>query len=388
MKANYRKRTRYIGVFERTSKERTHKGKPDTCFDICFKLNGRLIWEKVGWASEGYSAKLASEVRSERIRNIRHGKELPRQKRNVSYFKEVASKYMQWAAENKKSSRDDINRYENHLAVRFDNKRLNEISSFDLERLKSDLSKKGLSPKTVKHVLTLFRQIVNKAILWKMWEGHNPIKDIKMPTVQNQRERFLNYGEANLLLNELRKVSKQLHDISLLSLHTGLRAGEIFNLKRQDLDFNNEIINVSDPKNKEGRKAFMTKSVKKILLERVSALPDEYIFLSRDGKKINEVSNTFNRAVNRLGFNKGIKDRRQKLTFHSLRHSFASMLALQGESLLTIRELMGHKSLAMVQRYSHLIPNEKRKATLALEKVLTRKEVDGKSWGLPIEKRV
>ena len=92
-----------------------------------------------------------------------------------------------------------------------------------------------------------------------MYKGQNPIKNVKLPVLQNQRERFLSHEEADILLNELKKVSSsQLHDMALLSLHCGLRAGEIFNLKGQDLDFENEIINISDPKNKERRKAFMT----------------------------------------------------------------------------------------------------------------------------------
>jgi site-specific recombinase XerD len=56
------------------------------------------------------------------------------------------------------------------------------------------------------------------------------------------------------------------------------------------------------------------------------------------------------------------------ITFHSLRHSFASWLALQGETLQTIGELLGHKGLTMTKRYSHLLPDHKRRATVALEK--------------------
>lgn len=374
MKANYRKRTRYIGVFERTSKERIHNGKPDICFDVCYKSNGRLVWEKAGWASEGYSSKLAANIRAERIRSIRHGDELPKQKRNIPYFKDVASKYMQWATENKKSSRDDKSRYDKHLAGKFDNKRMNEITSFDLERLKSDLTKEGLAAQTVKHCLVLVRQIFNKAITWGLWDGKNPIKGVKLPTVSNERERFLSHEEADLLLNKLLTVSKQTHDIALLSLHCGLRAGEVLNLRGQDIDFQNELINIADPKSNKPRKAYMTKAVKEMLLQRIPESPDNFIFKDRKhGGKIKEVSRSYFRTVKELKFNKGISDNRQKVTFHTLRHTFASWLALQGESLITIRELLGHKSFAMTQRYTHLIPAEKRRATLKLEKAFELK---------------
>jgi integrase len=240
--------------------------------------------------------------------------------------------------------------------------------------LKAGLSKSGLAPGTIRHCLALFRQILNKAILWGMYKGENPIKGIKMPAVQNQRVRFLSYEDADLLLQELKKSSEQLHDMALISLHCGLRAGEIFNLKGQDIDFDNGLIHISDPKNKESRKAFMTEEVKAVLLNRVPASPDEYVFKDRrHGGKVNHVSGQFWRIVKLLGFNDGINDSRQIITFHSLRHTFASWLALQGETLLTIKELLGHKTLAMTIRYAHLIPDHKKRATLKLEELFKKK---------------
>jgi integrase len=227
--------------------------------------------------------------------------------------------------------------------------------------------------------------VFNKAVLWGLYEGSNPVKGVKLPKLQNQRERFLTYDEASLLLDELKvdqsrtknpgeKKDPQLHDMALLSLHCGLRAGEIFNLKGQDFDFNNGLINISDSKNKESRKAFMTNAVREALSKRIPESPDEYIFKDRrHGGKINQISAVFGRTVNRLEFNNGIADPRHKITFHTLRHSFASWLCLQGEQLLTIKDLLGHKTLAMTTRYAHLMPEYKRQATLNLEKAFNKK---------------
>ncbi len=372
-----RELTKYLGVYERKSDTRMYNGRADICFDITYKQDGKKIWEKVGWASEGYTAKVASQFKANRLVSIRHGEELPRKKQKVPYFKDVAAKYLEWAVHNKtREGRDDESRYRLSLAPIFDNKRLNEISSFDLERLKNNLTKEGYSPGSVKHCLMLFRQMFNKAILWGMHKGDNPIKGVKLPALQNQRERFLSYEEAEMLLNELKSISSnQLHDMALISLHCGLRAGEIFNLKAQDLDFDNELINISDPKNKETRKAYMTRAVKKILSNRVPESPAEYIFKDkRNGGRIIAISASYKKAVNRLGFNKGISDPRHMVTFHTLRHTFASWLALQSESLLTIKELLGHKTLAMTTRYAHLTPEHKRLATLNLEKAFNKKK--------------
>jgi integrase len=360
--------TKYAGVYEMTSDVRKHNRRSDTCYYVTYKHDGKKVWEKVGWASEGYSAKLASQVRAEHIRDIRHGEALPKQKSKAPYFQTVSKEYIEWAKENKsRSGREDYYLCKNHLSPRFDDKRLNEITSFDLERMKSDLTKQGLSPGSVKHCLVLVRQIYNKAMLWGLYKGENPIKGVKLPAVQNQRERFLRYDEATLLLDDLKgnqggkknsdeKKYPQLHDMALLSLHCGLRAGEIFNLKGQDLDFENGLINISDPKNKESRKAYMTEAVREALSRRIPESPDDYVFKDRrHGDRITAIAPAFKKAVDKLKFNHGIKDPRQKITFHSLRHTFASWLALQGETILTIKELLGHKTIQMTLRYAHLM---------------------------------
>lgn len=362
-----RTRTKYAGVYQRSSNARIHNGKSDVCFDISYKWDGRKIWEKIGWISEGYSAKIASEIRGERLRNIRHGEDLPKKKTKAPLFEQVMRKYLDWADKSKKHGKRADEYFYGHLK-RLNSKRLNEISPFDLEKIKIQSLEKGFAPSTVRHILVLVGEVFNKAITWGLYKGENPAKKVKKPVPQNRRERFLTREEANRLLTELQKVSSQMHDICLLSLHLGLRAGEIFNLKGQDLDFENELIHISDPKNKQPRKAYMTGKIKSMLLNRYPRSPNEFVFIARNGGKIIEVSRSFERVVNHINLNDGIKDTRQKVVFHTLRHTFASWLALEGETIQTIAELLGHRTLEMTQRYSHLTGDHKRRATLNLEK--------------------
>ncbi len=63
-----------------------------------------------------------------------------------------------------------------------------------------------------------------------------------------------------------------------------------------------------------------------------------------------------------MEFNSGVTDPRQRVCFHTLRHTFASWLAIQGEPLLAINELLGHKTLVMTMMYAHLMPDQKRRA--------------------------
>jgi site-specific recombinase XerD len=67
-----------------------------------------------------------------------------------------------------------------------------------------------------------------------------------------------------------------------------------------------------------------------------------------------------------LGFNDGVEDTRYRVVFHTLRHTFGSWLAIRGESLQTIKELMGHRRISQTQRYAHLSPDMKRQAVEGL----------------------
>lgn len=362
-------KTKHRGVYENPSTEKILRGKPDTCFYITYKHEEKKVWEKIGWLSEGYSSKVAVDIRSQRMKQIRHGEELPKEKKKAPFFQDIAEKYFAWGKDNlSEGGKYEKNRYELHLKNVFYGKRLNEITGFDLERLKQELRNKDLADASVKHVLVLFRCIWNKAVSWGLHDGPNPIKSVKMPVPQNQRERFLTHEEAGRILERLKEKSPLWHDITLIALHTGLRASEIFSLRGHDLDFEQELINVDDTKNKHPRKAFMTAAVKEILMQRKPETTGDLIFRNRNGERITEVSRTFDRTVDELELNKGITDTRQKVVFHTCRHTFASNLAIQGTPLHVIAELTGHRQMNMVQRYSHLSPDVKRKAVKQMER--------------------
>lgn len=111
----------------------------------------------------------------------------------------------------------------------------------------------------------------------------------------------------------------------------------------------------------------------------------QVVFPSKDGTKRRWVSDTFERTVRELGLNNTgeikkltdgsevpveITDARQRVVFHSLRHTFASWLVQNGTPLYTVAKLMGHSTLEMTQRYSHLAPDTLKKAALSLGGVL------------------
>jgi len=383
--ANDKIKTTYPGVRYREYPGKKHNGKPDRSFFIRYQGADKPNEEAVGKTSEGMNAAKASVIRSEIVKNIREGKrpqslkekremeEARRQaeeqqrlqeKQDKFPFSALAEQYIKWAKANKKSWRDDEQRYRSHLAPELAAKPLKDIGPLNLEKIKRTLQKKDLSDATVKHCLVLIRQMFNKATTWGLFDGSNPMKGVKIPSLNNKRDRFLTHEEANSLLMELAKSSPQTHDQALLALHCGLRFGEIAALTWSDLNFQQNLINVRDPKSSESRQAFMPDTVHKMLQNRrpQDPKPTELVFKDRNGNRQQSVSNAFDRVIKRLGFNKGIKDRKNKVVFHTLRHTFASWLAIQGESILTIKELMGHKTLAMTERYAHLMPSVKQEA--------------------------
>lgn len=361
MAPKYHKVPKFTGVYYYESQDQRHKGKPDCCFFIRYQDRyRRQQWEKVGWKSEGYSAQFASNVRNERIRDARHGM-LPEGQKGVT-FGDAWKQYDKWLNHGRKKPQDLRQLYRDHIKKDLENVPLEVISPQLLEQIKADTFAKGLSPGSVHLVLTLIRQVINKAIEWEMWSGANPVRKIKLPPLHSNRERFLAYAEAKALVDELHQRSFELWGMAIVSLETGMRAGEIMAMRWRDIDLNNGIINVRG-KGGYDRQAFITEPVLLVLNGRDKS-KSEFVFHQQDGSKLNSITITFNRAAEHLGLNKKDMDRKQLVSFHTLRHTFASWLAINGVPLYTIKELMGHKSIKMTERYAHLCPDHKRDAVL------------------------
>jgi len=104
-----------IGIYYIDSRSKRHQGKPDKCYYIAYRDSLRkLVWEKIGWASEGYTKEMASNIRAERVRAVRHGEELPK-RRNTVTLGQVWKKYDEWLDSNKKQPWDDRSRWRKHL---------------------------------------------------------------------------------------------------------------------------------------------------------------------------------------------------------------------------------------------------------------------------------
>ena len=243
---------------------------------------------------------------------------------------------------------------------------LKDIYPLNLEKVKKNMLDAERSSRSLQYVFATFRQIWNMAKRDGLLTTESPSKQVKLPKVSNERLRFLTHEEADNLLKNLKGRSIQLNNIALLSLHCGLRASEIFRLKWQDIDLDRGVITVHGKGNK-NRPAFMTDKAKAIFENLEPGSPDNLVFADRNGKEIGKVSNAFDRAVRELGLNDDITDPLNKFTFHCLRHTFASWLVQNGVNLYTVKELLGHSTLAMTERYSHLAKDTLKNAVKKLE---------------------
>lgn len=370
---------KFTGVYFTESIMRKWRERPDRCYWVAFKdaHTGKLCWERCGWASEGWTPEAAQRRRYELLEQDRAGAYKPKQERKADSltFGELLEKhYLPWSAENKRRARDDHGMYRNWLKPRLADKSLKDIAPLDLERLKREMRAAGKSEATVKHALCLMRQAFNKAVVWRLWLGENPCKGVAFPSPNNARQKFLTQEEVARLLGALRQRSPQVARIATMSLYGGLRLGEVLGLVWSNVDTANKIIFVQDSKNGTSRPIFITDPIQQILNELPPGGSDDLLFPSKTGNPVQWLSKTFRAVVGSLKLNEGISDPREKVTFHTLRHTYASWAVMAGVPLYVVGKALGHKTLVMTQRYSHLAPDSHR---AAFEAVAQASKING-----------
>ena len=393
---SYWQQTRFPGVRFREHASRKINGRPDKYFTVRYRtIDGKRKEESLGWASEGWTpakanAELVTRMKGDASQHkpkptTRKLPVKPLEDQQVSTtqsvtqnhipstppplhqppsttFKAAAELFVEWAKTNKKSWTDDEQRLKKHVFPLLGRQALNAIGFPEVERLKARCQLKGLAPASVVQCLAVTKSVFNFASKMRLFDGINPVKGVKFPRVNNGRIRFLTHEEAKQLLDTAARYNGELHDMCLLCLYTGMRAGEMTALRWSDVNFEYGFITIRDSKNGSTRQVFMVDNIKEMLMNRKKTSLNVLIFPSNNGEQRVRVSKIFQRLADKLNLNERVEDSRHKVVFHTLRHTFASWLALQGETLLTIKELMGHKTLAMTMRYAHLIPDEKRKA--------------------------
>jgi integrase len=289
-----------------------------------------------------------------------------------AYFKKV---YLPIATTHKKPDtiKEEKSVFKVWLKPYLGNRKLRDLRPLHLERLKRDMLEKKKAPRRVQYVLAISRQVWNTARNEGVVSGDWPGRGVKIPKIDNRRMRFLSLQESEDLLSELKSRSQQAHDITLISLDCGLRFGEIVKLQWGHVNIGDGIIMVVDPKGTKNRAAFMTARVKEMFQAMPMGNKTDLVFKDTNGQPIKKISKTFSRAVDHLGLNDGVTDRRDRVVYHSARHTFASNLISNGADLYVVSQLLGHADVTMAARYSHLGAGSLRAAVQRMEKATAEK---------------
>lgn len=428
------KKTKRRGVYYRehpTRKLGINGVRKDHQYVLRYKVRmgdgiSKEVVETFGWESDGYTevdaekklqdlksnAKsgkgpktLAEERKENEIKKLAEADSLIEENKKNTTFDKYWSEHYYPDCERKKSKGSYLaekSLYETWVRPVLGNIKIKDIMPFHIRKMKIKMEDEGRAPASIKYAYALISQVWSMARSDRYVAGDSPTKDksCKPPKVDNERERFLTNDEAEKLLNALYLRSPDVADMSLLSLHGGLRASEAFKLTWQVVDFNRKELRFLDTKGKVRKSVPMTTDVYKMLSrryqerERILSLADDLqssekkrkqlerqrkrfesslVFPDTKGEQIETVSKTFDRVVKELGLNEGIEDRRHKFTFHGLRHSCASFLVQSGVPLYTVAKYLGHKTLKMTERYSHLKQDNLRDAMGQLESALKKK---------------
>jgi integrase len=270
-------------------------------------------------------------------------------------FRDYASEYAEWSRHNKRSWKTDEGRIK-VLVARFGGKRLDEITSLEIERFRDSL----LTRRT-KATANRYRDLLSGMFKRAIRGGHlavNPVRTVSKFKENNERLTYLTDDEEAAVLAAL---TSEYRPHFLVSIHTGLRWSEQMNLRWQDVDLLTGFITVPRSKHGRSRRVPMNSAVRSVLLDLGGQRqrpddPTEVVFVVRP----REAKVFFPRAEQRAaeamraaGLDCPHLD---DYVWHSNRHTFASRLAMAGVDLQTIKEVGGWRTLAMVQRYADLAP--------------------------------
>jgi len=242
----------------------------------------------------------------------------------------------------------------------FGNLRVAQITSGHVEQYKAKLVKEGVSRKTINNRLSILNTCLTTASEWLRLDTTLPkIKRLKCPPPHTD---YLTAEEAASLLAGTTGAT---HELILTALRTGMRQGELKGLQWESIDWRSGNLLVrhsrcdrrralDTPKSNRERHIPLDRQVYETLAQR--RMPTGYVFTNEEGRPFNadSISKSLTEACAAAGI--------RRITWHVLRHTFASELAIKGVPLHAVQALLGHTTIMTTMRYSHVAPSALRTA--------------------------
>ena len=312
---------------------------------VGFTVNGRRVRETVG-----PNKKIAERVLSLRMTQVLENRYFPPNRQlGRMPFKDFAQMYLEREGALLKSIRTERNRVL-AWAREFGNRPLGQITREEIEAWRRERMTTS-RPATINRDLSRLRRMFSLAVEWGLLE-ESPMQGIKFLRENNARTRYLSLEECQRLIASC--MAPHIRAMVSVALHSGMRLGEILNLRWYDLDFSSGFILVRDSKNGESRHVPMDATLFALFRAYPHRPSTDLVFSSSSGGHIVDVRTGFLNSCKRAGL--------IDLHFHDLRHTFASQFVMSGGDLYILKEILGHKSITMTQRYAHLSPTYKIKA--------------------------
>ncbi len=378
------------GVRYREHPTRKHGAVPDRYYTIAYWYQGRTVTEAVGWASERWTPTKCFDLLARLKENQGTGKgpctlaELREQaetEKKVERKREAAERQQTFKAffdeiylpdAKSRQKPETYQKAEQHTRLWIHpvtgSVPMREIGLAHVNRIKGRLSEAGRSPRMLQHVFRTFAMVWNAAFDHGLVNGPCPTKSqsFRLPKVDNEKQRYLTVDEEGKLLAEVLKLSRQAHDMALVSLDAGLRFGEIASLTWGCVDLAAGILRVLDTKGGRDRNVPMTARLKSLF----EAMPSGagLVFPNPKGKTWTEAPNAFRHGITNATLNEGVENIKLKASFHTLRHTYASRLVQSGADLYKVQRLLGHSTPVMTARYSKLADGDLRQAVEAMER--------------------
>ena len=217
-----------------------------------------------------------------------------------------------------------------------------------LDQAMADLAAKHYTPQTIVHYLKFLRHVFRWAIGRGVIEK-SPFASVKLPTVRAGRTRFLSIEEEARLCQAI----GQPYDAWIrLAILTGLRKSEQFGLRWADIDLDRGLITLPDTKSGDVQYVHLMEEAKAILSRLIPGNTSVWVFPSENPETHLDPDNFYGRV-----YMTALKDAKlEGVTWHTLRHTFASRLAMNGQAPSTIAALLRHSGTDLVARYAHLSP--------------------------------
>ena len=282
-------------------------------------------------------------------------------------LKQLISLYLQYSETNKKSYDRDV--YSTKMILKyFGNVQAETITPQDIEDFKIKIKKdRGNKNATVNRHLEVLSKMFNLGIANNLIEK-NPMWSVKKLREDNHKVRVLSADEEKRLFAEIERGYEvvgrdrqhkviypyiHLRPIIICALQTGMRRGEIFNLKWANIDFEYEFAELLETKSGKSRRVPISKKFMEVLNE--LNRDNEYVFVNPETQKpYNDIKNAFHTVLKKANI--------ENLRFHDLRHTAATRMLEKGADIRTVQEILGHSSVIVTQRYTHTTPQYKKSA--------------------------